>query len=195
MTHIHWIQQLTVHLCCCLLSLFFVSPAKAGFLFSNFTNTNADFLSTLAGFDSTGGYSVGFTLNANVQRYSSRPSRCIWQLALARTLARWQHCSFAMTPVGGNASFSFNPVVLTTNFVLNQPLQAVVFTPVNPVTLTANNTYWLTLGTTLDSNNQLVVGQRNVAPTGTDAVFAAIDSVFMRRSSILCPRISHQPFV
>ncbi len=68
--------------------------------------------------------------------------------------------------------FAFQGVDITTNFVNQQPLQAVVFTPVNPVLLQASQTYWLTVSSTFVApTNGLVIGTGD-APIVNDATFA-----------------------
>ncbi len=165
-------SSLTVWLAALLACQFcFDNSARSDFQFSNLAGVNFNSPASLGGIGNDGGVSVGFTLSANaspllitsVEMFVARNSgatngQATLQLRTGSTIA--------------STLFAFQGVDITTNFVNQQPLQAVVFTPVNPVLLQASQTYWLTVSSTFVApTNGLVIGTGD-APIVNDATFA-----------------------
>lgn len=128
---------------------------------------------SLAGFDSSGAYSIGFTVGSTPFTVTSVDMRLRNQGVSGNAILQLR------SDVGGNPSSSALVSFGNQNIAANNTtFSQYSFAPTASLQLSANTTYWLTLGTDTSSGglNGLVMASNDpsVTPTGPLANFAGL---------------------
>ncbi len=144
-------------------------PARGDLVIGNLPGNDGG---SLAGFEQSVGYSIGFTVGANPFTVDSARFR------LNTATGNGGNAFLNIrTDQAGNPSntsvLAFNAQAIAANVAATY-----TFTPTNSVTLAANTTYWLTITNDLSAPDGLVLlaNSPSVNPTGTLATFFGLRS-------------------
>ena len=133
----------------------------------------------VAAFESSVGYSIGFTVGAAPITITSVDLRLRTNTNGSQGLATMELRSDISGNPNSTALASFG------NQIVNDTFSTINFTPSGVMQLTAGTKYWFTIGTQLSSPNGLIVGANNpsIAPTGQFATFDGLRSGFINNQS------------
>ena len=132
----------------------------------------------LASFESSGGYSIGFTVGATPITITSVDLRLRTETSPGLATLELRN------DVSGNPSSS--ALAFFGNQTVGTGFSTINFTPTGAMQLTASTKYWFTIGTQLSSSELLVVGSNitSIAPTGPLASFEGIRTGTINNQSI-----------
>ncbi len=131
----------------------------------------------IAAFESSVGYSIGFTVGATPITISSVDFRL--RTNMSPGLATLELRSDASGNPNSTALATFGNQTVGTGF------STINFTPTGVMQLTASTKYWFTLGTQITAPDGLIVGANNtsIAPTGPLATFDGLRSGFFNNQN------------
>lgn len=169
-------------------SVFSASIGYCGLVIGNLPGND---LGIVAGFDSSAAYSIGFTVGSTPFTVTSVDMRLRNQGAAGNAILQLR------SDVGGNPSSSALVSFGNQNISVSNSFTQYSFAPIASLQLSANTTYWLTLGTDTTSGgfNGLIMAASdpNVPPTGPLATFAGLRTGTPADQSNILPGIFPTP--